>query len=82
MSRFWRNAFIGKEEKSITFPKQNGGHVGQLCHYAAERARTEIVIDILKFRLTSELGTKREKETTLFDTEGQFSRKELGLVAD
>ena len=32
--------------------------------------------------LDSELGTKREKETTLFDTEGQFSRKELGLVAD
>lgn len=54
VSRFWRNAFIGKEEKSITSPKQNGGHVGQLCHYAAERARTEIVIDIPQFRLTEQ----------------------------
>jgi len=32
--------------------------------------------------ITSELRTKREKVTTLFDTEGQFARKEFSLVAD
>ena len=41
-----------------------------------------LVICVSLYLLSSELGTKREKQTTLFDTEGQFARKEFSLVAD